>query len=139
MRLIQTSALEIVDFSERDVPPYAILSHRWDDTELTLQDMQCEDRASLSGYAKVHDCCKQAQRDRWTWVWIDSCCMDKSSSAELSEATNSMFQWYKEAKVCYAYLSDVLVGAPMYRRADGRSWRLDGLREMDAPGASCTA
>jgi hypothetical protein len=39
--------------------------------------------------------------------WIDSCCIDKSSSAELSEAINSMFQWYKNAQVCYAYLSDV--------------------------------
>ncbi|RYP03915.1 hypothetical protein DL765_010366 [Monosporascus sp. GIB2] len=35
------------------------------------------------------------------------CCIDKSSSAELSEAINSMFKWYEKAAVCYAYLSDV--------------------------------
>ncbi|EIW51976.1 uncharacterized protein TRAVEDRAFT_86572, partial [Trametes versicolor FP-101664 SS1] len=40
-------------------------------------------------------------------VWIDSCCIDKASSSELSEAINSMFEWYSEADVCYAYLADV--------------------------------
>jgi hypothetical protein len=36
-----------------------------------------------------------------------SCCIDKTSSAELSEAINSMFRWYSRSKVCYAYLTDV--------------------------------
>jgi hypothetical protein len=35
------------------------------------------------------------------------CTVDKSSSAELSEAINSMFAWYTNAKVCYAYLQDI--------------------------------
>jgi hypothetical protein len=39
--------------------------------------------------------------------WIDTCCIDKTSSAELSEAINSMFKWYGDAEICYAYLSDV--------------------------------
>jgi hypothetical protein len=30
-----------------------------------------------------------------------------SSSAELSEAINSMFRWYREAEICFAYLEDV--------------------------------
>jgi hypothetical protein len=38
---------------------------------------------------------------------MDTCCIDKSSSAELSEAINSMFQWYSNADLCYAYQSDV--------------------------------
>jgi hypothetical protein len=42
-----------------------------------------------------------------TRQWIDTCCIDKSSSAELSEAINSMFKWYNDAEVCYAFLSDV--------------------------------
>jgi hypothetical protein len=37
----------------------------------------------------------------------DTVCIDKSSSAELSEAINSMFEWYRGAQVCYAYLADV--------------------------------
>lgn len=39
-------------------------------------------------------------------VGIDSCCIDKSSSAELTEAINSMFKWYREAGLCIVYLSD---------------------------------
>jgi hypothetical protein len=41
------------------------------------------------------------------YIWIDTCCIDKSSSAELSETINSMFQWYKGSEICYAYLADV--------------------------------
>lgn len=43
----------------------------------------------------------------WEWGWIDTCCIDKRSSAELTEAINSMYAWYAKAAVCYAYLSDV--------------------------------
>src|SRR5215469_13378033 len=40
---------------------------------------------------------------------IDRVCIDKTSSAELTEAINSMYQWYKNSKICYVYLSDVRV------------------------------
>lgn len=43
----------------------------------------------------------------YEWIWIDTCCTDKSSSAELSEAVNSMFRWYQEADICIAYLADI--------------------------------
>jgi hypothetical protein len=36
-----------------------------------------------------------------------SCCIRKTSSAELSEAINSMYRWYKNSEICYAYLADV--------------------------------
>lgn len=39
---------------------------------------------------------------------IDTCCIDKRSSAELSEAINSMYKWYQGAKVCYAFLSEIV-------------------------------
>jgi hypothetical protein len=45
------------------------------------------------------------------YVWVDTCCIDKTSSAELSEAINSMFSWYQKADVCYVYLSDYLFPA----------------------------
>lgn len=61
----------------------------------------------MKGYSKILGCCKQAILDGWEYAWIDSCCIDKTSSAELSEAITSMFLWYKEAQVCYAFLSDV--------------------------------
>jgi hypothetical protein len=52
-------------------------------------------------------CCSQALEDGLKYVWIDTCCIDKRSSAELSEAINSMFRWYRGAKHCYAFLEDV--------------------------------
>lgn len=46
-------------------------------------------------------------RDEIQYTWVDTCCIDKSSSAELSEAINSMFKWYRHAGICYAYLDDI--------------------------------
>ncbi len=60
-----------------------------------------------AGYAKIKGCCRQAQEDGLAYAWVDTCCIDKTSSAELSEAINSMFRWYANAKVCYTYLVDV--------------------------------
>lgn len=59
------------------------------------------------GIEKILNCCNVAMKDGYNYIWIDTCCIDKSSSAELSEAINSMFRWYREAGVCYAYLDDV--------------------------------
>nr|VWO95293.1 Uncharacterized protein [Ganoderma boninense] len=56
---------------------------------------------------KIRQCCMVAREHGFDSVWVDSCCIDKSSSSELSEAINSMFNWYQHAKVCYAYLHDV--------------------------------
>jgi hypothetical protein len=62
-----------------------------------------------SGYKKVGFCAQQAADDGLQYFWVDSCCIDKSSSAELQEAINSMFHWYQNAAKCYVYLSDVLI------------------------------
>lgn len=56
---------------------------------------------------KIKRACKIARDAGFRLIWIDSCCIDKSSSAELSEAINSMFQWYELSDICYAYLEDV--------------------------------
>ncbi|KAK1753968.1 vegetative incompatibility protein HET-E-1 [Echria macrotheca] len=113
MRLLNTVTCDIVEYiSDDGVPKYAILSHTWGDHEISLIEWQ--NRHSLpigsestQGAAKVSACCQLAAASGLEWVWIDTCCIDKSSSAELSEAINSMFRWYKNAAVCYAYLSDV--------------------------------
>jgi hypothetical protein len=60
-----------------------------------------------AGYTRVQKCCEKALQDGHQYVWIDTCCIDKKSSAELSEAINSMYRWYEESKVCYEYLEDV--------------------------------
>lgn len=60
-----------------------------------------------SGATKVHESCKTAKTRGYGYIWIDTCCIDKSSSAELSEAINSMFRWYEMSDICFAYLADV--------------------------------
>jgi hypothetical protein len=113
MRLLNTSSWKLEDFNDSEIPEYAILSHRWEKEEITFQDLQAVPTVSETkkGWSKLKGCCAQAVRDKFEWVWIDTCCINKSSSAELSEAINSMFNWYKEAQVCYAYLSDVSLAA----------------------------
>ncbi|KAK4202920.1 hypothetical protein QBC40DRAFT_319624 [Triangularia verruculosa] len=60
-----------------------------------------------AGYAKLNYACTQASKDGHSYIWIDTVCIDRRSSSELSEALNSMFGWYQKAAVCYAYLDDV--------------------------------
>lgn len=107
MRLLDTKRKTFQEFFEANTPPYAILSHTWRDEEVTLQDMLHHNAKKKKGYRKICECCLKAVADGYDYVWIDSCCIDKTSSAELSEAINSMFRWYKKAAVCYAYLDDV--------------------------------
>ncbi|KAM0703743.1 hypothetical protein Q7P35_009682 [Cladosporium inversicolor] len=112
MRLLNVNAqkAELVEFFGDKIPPYAILSHTWGDDEVTFQDLQSGSYEHKLGFRKIHLTCQQARRDRLSWCWVDTCCIDKSSSAELSEAINSMFNWYSRAQVCYAYLADVCTG-----------------------------
>lgn len=111
MRLLKVDApeLELVEFFGDRIPPYAILSHTWSEDEVLYQDLQSGHYRHKLGYIKIRYACDQARRDDLDWCWVDTCCIDKSSSAELSEAINSMFNWYKRARVCYAYLADVRV------------------------------
>jgi Heterokaryon incompatibility protein (HET) len=101
------------DFVGNDsIPPYAILSHTWgkDEDELTFKDLQTGTGESKAGYKKIQFCGEQAARDGLKHFWVDTCCINKLSSAELSEAINSMFQWYRDAAKCYVYLLDVSTG-----------------------------
>ncbi|KAH6672942.1 heterokaryon incompatibility protein-domain-containing protein [Halenospora varia] len=107
MRLLDVHSYKVKEFTGRDRPPYAILSHTWDKEEVTLRDIENDRADKLLGFRKIVGCCKQANEDGFDYVWIDTCCIDKASSAELSEAINSMFAWYGDAEICYAYLSDV--------------------------------
>jgi hypothetical protein len=89
------------------IPRYAILSHTWGPEEVTFKDMMEGNGASKTGFDKIRFCGEQARRDYLQYFWVDTCCIDKSSSAELTEAINSMFRWYQNAVKCYVYLSDV--------------------------------
>ncbi|KAM0131620.1 hypothetical protein ACHAO1_007221 [Botrytis cinerea] len=106
----------------RDIPEYAILSHTWgaDADELTFQDLMNDTGQNKSGYRKLQFCGEQAKRDGLQYFWVDTCCIDKSSSAELQEAINSMFRWYRNAARCYVYLSDVSTNG---NNQAGLSWQ----------------
>ncbi|CZR66414.1 uncharacterized protein PAC_16315 [Phialocephala subalpina] len=96
-------------FTDANTPPYAILSHTWmaHDQEVTFNDIVKGSGRTKAGHNKIEFCASQAQEDGLEYFWVDSCCIDKSSSAELSTALNSMFKWYRKAKKCYVYLTDV--------------------------------
>ncbi|UPK95763.1 hypothetical protein LCI18_006698 [Fusarium solani-melongenae] len=108
MWLINVSTLELEEFYGDQVPKYAILSHTWGQGEVTFQDWKDPNMASQkAGFAKILGACRQASKDSLEYLWVDTNCIDKTSSAELSEAINSMFAWYRDAEVCYAFLVDV--------------------------------
>jgi hypothetical protein len=90
-----------------DIPRYAILSHTWGPEEVTFRDMIEGNGTSKTSFDKIRFCGKQARRDGLYYFWVDTCCIDKSSSAELAEAINSMFRWYRDAAKCYVFLQDV--------------------------------
>ncbi|TVY14033.1 Vegetative incompatibility protein HET-E-1 [Lachnellula arida] len=110
MRLLNATSLKLQGFFDDSLPPYAILSHRWQDDEVSFQDMQTDSARQKAGYAKLKLWLRSSSEGR-TWLrfnsLVDTCCIDKSSSAELSESINSMYRWYQGAAACYAYLFDV--------------------------------
>ncbi|KAE9373340.1 HET-domain-containing protein [Stipitochalara longipes BDJ] len=129
MWLLDTKTITLHLILSSPPPPYAILSHTWG-TQVTLQDLQCTPPRNqhLAGYKKILDCCAQARLDGFDWVWIDTCCIDKTNSAELSEAINSMFEWYRNAVQCYAYLADAeTVEEFVKSRWFTRGWTLQEL------------
>lgn len=111
MRLLYASTITLRSFPPKSIPPYAILSHTWgaEEDEVTLQELGKLSAFEKPGYSKIEGACKHALKDGLDYIWIDTCCIDKTSSSELSEAINSMFRWYEDARICYAYLSDLSV------------------------------
>lgn len=87
---------------------------------------------------KIKGVCRVARGAGFRLVWNDACCIDKSSSAELSEAINAMYELYRLSQVCYVYLEDVPDGDEP-RDQDSRfrksRWHTRGwtLQELIAP------
>ena len=113
MRLLESA--EGCDFnvrknwSEGNVPKYAILSHTWglDEEEVTFDDLGHGTGVDKNGYRKLKLCADLARHDELTHFWVDTCCIDKRNSVELNTAITSMYRWYWQATKCYVYLSDV--------------------------------
>ncbi|KAF2446873.1 ankyrin, partial [Karstenula rhodostoma CBS 690.94] len=136
MRLLQrcdTGKIVLTRFDDEGIPSYAILSHTWgvDAEEVTFEDLMNGTGKNKPGYRKIRFCAEQANLDGLQYFWIDTCCIDKRSSTELSEAINSMYRWYQNANVCYAYLADV----PSQTKFSGSRWFTRGwtLQELPPP------
>ncbi|KAK3348796.1 beta transducin-like protein HET-E2C [Lasiosphaeria hispida] len=110
------------DFPNDKIPPYAILSHTWDDGEVLFGDLMDGTGKNKAGYAKIKFCGDQARYDALEFFWVDACCIDKSNNTELQEAINSMFRWYRNATKSYAYLADVSTPA---HDIDKSTWEPD--------------
>ncbi|KAK1074316.1 hypothetical protein LTR74_001240 [Friedmanniomyces endolithicus] len=111
LRLSDHGGLSLTKHDDDKLPPYAILSHTWgdEDDEVTFDDLSRDDCGrGKAGYdAKLLFCGRQARKDDLLDFWVDTCCIKKESDAELSEALNSMFRWYRQSAKCYVYLQDV--------------------------------
>lgn len=136
MRLINCFTLQVEEFFDTNCPPYAILSHTWGEEEVSFADFTQAQAAAASkkGYRKIAFTCHQALEDGLQYAWVDTCGIDKSSSAELSESINSMFRWYERADRCYVYLEDVVEANVAIDFAKSR-WFTRGwtLQELLAP------
>lgn len=146
MRLLNTTTLKFEDFHGIPEEPYAILSHRWGDEEITYKDLKAFHKVQKqlermkpyervvgrsnqyvvsasrrystkmrrrAGFRKIVAFCKRARQRGLRLAWVDTCCIDKRSSAELSEAINSMYQWYRSARECYVWLEDCHADDPV--------------------------
>jgi hypothetical protein len=137
MRVINVRTNELVHFPERPDNPYAILSHTWEEDGVSHQAFVEKRHHSLRGYKKIAKACQLACLEGYDYIWIDTCCIDKTSSTELAEAINSMFRWYQQAQVCYAYLSDYEHSVPAHwqKGLRGGRWFTRGwtLQELIAP------
>lgn len=112
MRLLNVQTRQLKEFFDDSIPNYAILSHTWGEDEVTFQNIHKPEAKHKAGYLKIDYTCREALKDKIEWAWIDTCCIDKASSSELSEAINSMYRWYAQARICYAYLVDVDASCP---------------------------
>ncbi|KAG8532321.1 uncharacterized protein KY384_003962 [Bacidia gigantensis] len=90
MRLISTADLSLHEFLGEKIPSYAILSHTWGEEEVSYKQFKKLQDRHLAGYEKIEKCCAIALEKGLQYAWVDTCCIDKSSSAELTEAINSI-------------------------------------------------
>lgn len=137
MRLINVKTHQLEEFFGDKIPAYCILSHTWGEEEVTYSDLAgtakpgSKPYTKKAGYQKINFAKDQTLKDGHEYLWVDTCCIDKSSSAELSEAINSMYKWYEQSLMCYAYLQDVSSETDLEKsRWFTRGWT---LQELIAP------
>jgi hypothetical protein len=136
MRLLNTSTGAFEEFIGKNIPKYAILSHTWEEEEVSYTAMMSDPSyQKMKGYQKIKMTSEIALQAGYGYVWIDTCCIDKTSSAELTEAINSMYRWYQRAQICYVFLSDLDASASLDDALKRCRWFTRGwtLQELIAP------
>ncbi|RPD59712.1 HET-domain-containing protein [Lentinus tigrinus ALCF2SS1-6] len=157
MRLLNTRTGEFVWVENPHQVRYAALSHVWckdPRRETSYHDIvrfQDEARSARSrgeilpedavlsrASYKIRGACALARADGIDWLWVDTCCIDKASSAELEGAINAMYAWYHGSTVCYVFLQDVDAHEDPYAPDSGfrkSEWHVRGwtLQELIAP------
>ncbi|KAI0630064.1 heterokaryon incompatibility protein-domain-containing protein [Trametes polyzona] len=161
MRLINTTTGHFVVVEDPRTISYAILSHVWAKAgdvhypEMSYQDVRHIQRSQDTGHIpksdsviphfpseKIRRFCEIARDHGYDYAWADACCIDQTSSSEVSEAINSMYNWYRYASVCYVFLPDVPVPSAAERERPTRfstfrrsKWHTRGwtLQELLAP------
>ncbi|OAG10075.1 kinesin light chain 3 [Paraphaeosphaeria sporulosa] len=125
MRLLHLDALGrliLTDFRGKPIPPHAILSHRWSDSEILIEDISNGNyKEKEEGYRKLKFCAEQAAQDGLQW-----------DNNERSKAINSMFTWYRNAARCYVFLSDVSLSA-VTETATCSDWEVSFRAKLVAP------
>ncbi|PPJ52250.1 hypothetical protein CBER1_10522 [Cercospora berteroae] len=112
MRLLRTDSGLLEEKNEYvDDFRYAILSHTWlrpsEGEEVLFADLADMTKArQKAGWKKLEFAMAQAAKEGLQYVWVDTCCINKESSAELAEAINSMYRWYQKSETYYVYLDD---------------------------------
>lgn len=117
MRLLSTiissgGTLETAEFHDQNRPPYAILSHTWGEDEILFADLKTPDVTARASFRKIQLTLDQAHRDGLQWAWVDTACINKDSSAELSEAINASklrMPWRRRASLAECNGISVLV------------------------------
>ncbi|KAI1747211.1 heterokaryon incompatibility protein-domain-containing protein [Xylaria castorea] len=155
MRLLDTTSFELRNGEQSSFRQegYAILSHRWVGLEITfdeLKDHTAELRTGTRPLSspqadKICGACETARNQGIRWMWIDTFCINKNSATEESESINSMFKWYREARLCITYLADVrrdtglsITSTKIFKRTyndEPSEWSFRGwtLQELLAP------
>ncbi|KAK4163292.1 hypothetical protein QBC43DRAFT_319840 [Cladorrhinum sp. PSN259] len=138
MRLIDTTTLRLEGPFLSSPPRYCVLSHTWgaSDSEVSFNDISSGDSQvhQKAGWTKILQACRHARELGISYLWVDTCCIDKSNHAEITEAINSMFEWFKGSTVCLVYLDDISAENSHYSIAAAR-WFTRGwtLQELIAP------
>jgi len=111
---------------------YVMLSHRWEDDELAFDRIKGQSVYDLpaSRFQNVRGFCRHAATQGFDWAWVDTCCIDQTSSADVSESISSMFSWYRGSALIIIYLSDVAtsnVQVLLHSQWFRRGWTLQEL------------